>query len=116
MQGLHKHKSLLSPDSGLVEFHLGGAGVGHEFLEDYFKAALGDGLCGPQTEGVSHVGRSEQHTSFTKVFPFFSVQQTIRRLRPLRRAAVPQDQTCRTPGDVLKELWPDPGGSFSVVL
>lgn len=57
MQGLYKHKYLLSPDSGLVEFHLGGTGVGHELLEEYFKTALGgDGLCGPQTEAVSHVG------------------------------------------------------------
>lgn len=56
MQGLYKHEYLLSPDSGLVEFHLGGGGLGHEFLEDYFKTALGDGLSGPQTEAVSHVG------------------------------------------------------------
>lgn len=91
-------------------------GVGMGSWKTILKLLLAMGSTNPRVKLFPMWGVENTTLLSQRCNPFFSMQQRIQQLIPVRWAAVPQDQMCKRPGDVLKELWPAPGGSFSVVF
>lgn len=75
----------------------------HEFLEDCFQTFVLDmGSTNSRVELFPMQDDKNRMLHLQRFFPSLSMQRTIQQLVPVRWAAIPQDQKCKRPGDVLK--------------